>query len=508
MKESAKKNPAALVAYTLLTIALLALVALSIFGETIPVNDGAGFDGEFYREVFRDFGGTFFSTGYDSFRIQRIFPFCLMNAVYHLSGIPLTNANMMNGMYVLLFINLALQLFLFSKFARFLGWKPVTTVILFALFFFNYATLKNYGYEPFQTDPYAITIAMASYYALIRGRRRVAFAVSLLGLITWPTITYVMALLVLFPHRLNGSTMAPPAGKEFLPRLLDTPFPKVFQVLPVVYGLAAGALVVLFYAFHKQANLEGLLLNEPNPKIIAISLGVFTLVSFFFAVCLKIPTLPYSARSYLKAFNPKAFAYVAISIIAVSILLRMFTNDEFFFDGKLFLLQVIVRPLKYPLITFAGHVVYWGALIPVILVLAKGFTRNFAENSPGHALVLLAFLFFALDSEARHIATFVPLLLPALGKALDDANLTAKPAVFIVILQLLLAHFYIPINVEGFACDLEALQFRTPEAQRYFMNYGPWMTYSSYHSWIATALSAIVGINEVFKRGKRPQSGN
>ena len=116
----------------------------------------------------------------------------------------------------------------------------------------------------------------------------------------------------------------------------------------------------------------------------------------------------------------------------------MFTNDEFFFDGKLFLLQIIVRPLKYPLISLAGHVVYWGALIPVILALAKGFTRNFAEKSPGHALVLLAFVFFALDSEARHIATFVPLLLPALGKALDDANLTVKPAVYIVILQLAL----------------------------------------------------------------------
>lgn len=507
MIDSPHKGITVKVTYGLLTLGFFALVAISVLGETIPVNDGAGFDGEFYREVFRNFFGTFFSTGYDSFRIQRIFPFCLMNVVYTVAGIPHDNPHMITGMYVLLFVNLALQVHLFFKFAQFLKWRPVTTVILFALFFLNFATLKGYGYEPFQTDPYAITIAFASYYLFAKGKKRAAFAVSLLGLITWPTITYVMALLLLFPHRLGGSSSGTPHAGKFA-SILDKPFPKFFQVLPIAYGLVAGALVLLFYAFHKQANLEGLLLNEPNPKIIAISLGVFTLVSFFFAVCLKIPTLPYSARSYLKAFNPRAFAYVAISIIAVSILLRMFTNNEFFFDGKLFLLQVIVRPLKYPLITFTGHVVYWGALIPVILVLAKGFTRNFAENSPGHALVLLAFLFFALDSEARHIATFVPLLLPALGKALDDANLTAKPAVFIVILQLLLAHFYIPINVEGFACDLETLQFRTPEAQRYFMNYGPWMTYSSYHSWFATALSAIVGIDEVFKRGKRPQSGN
>ncbi len=505
MNDSTKKNRATLAVYALLTIALLAIVALSVFGETIPVNDGAGFDGEFYREVFRDFTGTFYTAGYDSFRIQRIFPFCLMNIVYTVMGIPHDNPHMIAGMYVLLFVNLAFQLFLFFKFAQFLKWKPVTTVILFALFFLNFATLKGYGYEPFQTDPYAITIALASYYLFVKGSKRGAFAVSLLGLITWPTITYVMALLLLFPHRLGSSTATPPASKAFLPRLLDTPVPKVFQILPIAYGLVAGALVLLFYATHRQANLEGLLLTAPSPRNIAISLVLFTLISTLFAVCLKIPTLPYSARSYMKAFSPKAFAGVAISIIAVSLLLRMFTNDEFFFDSKLFLLQIIVRPLKYPLISLAGHVVYWGTLVPVILVLAKGFTRNFAEKSPGHALVLLAFLFFALDSEARHIATFVPLLLPALGKALDDANLTVKPAVYIVILQLVLAHTYITINVSGLAENLESAKFTTRAAQRYLMNYGPWMTHRNYMDWLAIAFCTFASINEVFKRNKLPQ---
>lgn len=504
MTDSPHKGIAVKVIYGLLTLGLFALVAISVLGETIPVNDGAGFDGEFYREVFRNFFGTFFSTGYDSFRIQRIFPFCLMNVVYTVAGIPRDNPHMITGMYVLLFVNLALQVYLFFRFALFLKWKSVTTVILFALFFLNFATLKGYGYEPFQTDPYAITIALATYYLFAKRKKRAAFAVSLLGLITWPTITYVMALLLLFPHRLGGSSSGTPHAGKFA-NILDKPFPKIFQVLPIAYGLVAGALVLLFYAFHKQANLEGLLLTAPCPRNIAISLGLFTLISFLFAVCLKIPTIPYSIHSYIRSFDVKAFAGTALCIVAVSLLLRMFTNDEFFFDSKLFLLQIIARPLKYPLISFAGHVVYWGTLVPVILVLAKGFTRNFAEKSPGHALVLLAFLFFALDSEARHIATFVPLLLPALGKALDDANLTVKPAVYIVILQLLLAHFYITINVPGLAESLESAKFTTRAAQRYLMNYGPWMTHRNYMDWLAIAFCTFASINEVFKRNKLPQ---
>ena len=89
MTDSTRTNTAVRIVYGLLSAILLILFALSVFGETIPVNGGAGYDGEFYREVFRGFSTDFFSTGYDAFRIQRIFPFCLMNAVYSLTGIPL-----------------------------------------------------------------------------------------------------------------------------------------------------------------------------------------------------------------------------------------------------------------------------------------------------------------------------------------------------------------------------------------------------------------------------------
>ena len=95
-------------ATALLVFLLFALFAFSFYAELIPVNDGAGFDGAFYREVFRNFSTDFFTSGYDSFRIQRIFPFCLLNVVYGLAGIPLDNAHMIAGMYVLHFVNLAL----------------------------------------------------------------------------------------------------------------------------------------------------------------------------------------------------------------------------------------------------------------------------------------------------------------------------------------------------------------------------------------------------------------
>jgi len=484
----------------LLVALLFALFIPSLFGEKIPFNDGAGFDGAFYREVFRNFTTDFFTVGYDSFRIQRIFPFCLMNVVYNIAGIPLDNFHMMRGMQALHLLNILLQVVFFYKLAGLLRWKRSTTATLFALFFFNYYTLKNCGYEPFQTDGFAVTIALISYYAFLKGKRGISLAVSLLGLITWPTLTYVMLLLHVFPQK---EGLPGPAPSGTYGRLASN----AFKILPFAYAGLAMALVLFSFALHKQANLEGLLLITPSPLRIGINLAAIVFALWFIAATrVKGIGIPYSPAAFRKSFSLKPALVMVACICAVSAFLRLHTNEEFFFDGKLFLFQIIARPLKYPLITFVGHIVYWGALPALLIIFARDFTRNITEASPGHALALLAFLFLALDSEARHVATFMPLLLPALGHALDSADLKPKFAIYIIVLQLLLSHFYMPINVDGFAEALENGKFSTPEAQRYFMNYGPWMNGSHYHMWITTALATLLGVNEVFKASMRVQS--
>ncbi|MBR3073878.1 hypothetical protein [Fibrobacter sp.] len=54
----------------LLVVVLFFLFTLSFVGETIPLNDGAGYDGAFYYNVAQNFSTDFFSVGYDRFRIS------------------------------------------------------------------------------------------------------------------------------------------------------------------------------------------------------------------------------------------------------------------------------------------------------------------------------------------------------------------------------------------------------------------------------------------------------
>ena len=98
---------------------VLLLFAISLFGEKIPIQDGAGFDGEFYRLVAENFSADFWNQGYDAFRIQRIFPFCAIHYGFKFFHIATTHENLMEAMLGLHGLNLLLQIFCFLGFPKF-----------------------------------------------------------------------------------------------------------------------------------------------------------------------------------------------------------------------------------------------------------------------------------------------------------------------------------------------------------------------------------------------------
>lgn len=472
--------------YAALSLVALAIFAFSFFFETIPYHDGAGFDGTFYQEVFRSFSTDFFSAGYDSFRIQRIFPFCLLHYVYKALSIPLDNAHMTAGVIVAQFINLLLQLFLFFRLAKLQQWKTATTTILFALFFYNFGTLKNCGYDPYQTDSFAVTIALGSYYLLLQKKWALSYAVSLLGLITWPIIPATTALLILLHDQPKKSSESPNKLGPF-----------IYKYSPLAYLLAVASIVAALIATHKAHVFEILLMSEPNPWCVTTSLAVmFVLLRFLLS---KASPFPWSIRQMLSAFSFRRALLLMVPIIAIKAILWLHTNNEFFFDGKLFLLQTLIRPLKYPAITLAGHTAYWGILPLLVFVFFRSFTQKFTSASPGHALAFLALALFALDSEARHIATFIPLILVVLGQVLDEVHLRARTAAVLGALQLALSHFYIPLNGEGMALALEKEEFSVFPAQMLMMNFGAWMTPATYIFWTIVALGTLFALRKLLK---------
>ena len=390
-------------------------------------------------------------------------------------------------MGVLHIFNLILQVVFFFKLAILRNWKKSTTAILFSIFFFNYYVLKNCGYELFQTDAFAITIALVSYYLLLRDKFALSFAVSLLGLFTWPTITTINLLLILFRQNLQ-----PIPEENRLGKIL-------YRITPAAYAVAATGIITLLIVLHKQDALVQFLQVDLSAGLLILSL--VTAIGLLWVLCKK-GSFPffYSPAQFYFIFSLKTAVLLILPIIAIKVFLGFHTNEEVFFNGRVFLFQTLIRPLKYPAITIAGHVAYLGILLPLILLQFRRFSKDFVSISPGHALAFLGFLFLAIDSEARHIVTFLPIILIPLGSVLDSLDLAPRKAAILVILQLILSHFYIPINVEGLAQSLTDLNFTSDAAQRFFMSFGPWMTFKSYLLWILASFAVFTTIWAVLRK--------
>ncbi|MBR6449522.1 MAG: hypothetical protein IKS96_06210 [Fibrobacter sp.] len=456
-------------------LTLFILFTLSFISERTPLNDGAGYDGAFYYSVAQNFSTDFWTTGYDSFRIFRIFPFFLINLVFSLLGIEATHANLMHSMYVLHFANLAIQIVFFAKLMQQSTWKKKTKAIIFACFFFNYFVLKNCGYEPFQTDAFAITIFLVSYYYLLREKFKRAISISFLGLLSWPTITYTIWLLYIF--------------KDPFPR--EAPRFRIHtgKAIAIAFPLMSIGAIATLYLLHKQPLLESMLFMQASfPLFIigAIAWGIF----LYFALR-NCDFQFHSPNTYLHEFIRqslwKRIIILALPFAAITLFLKAHTNNEFYFNEVAFILQTLLRPLKYPLVTPAAHICYFGILPLLALVYFRDLARDIFNRSPGYALAFLAFLFFATDSEARHVIPLLPMILVPLGSVLDKANLGAKTVTALITLQIILSHFYIPINVEGTAEALATNDYYGV-AQRYFMNFGPWMSPQFYLMWLSIAV--------------------
>ena len=186
--------------------------------------------------------------------------------------------------------------------------------------------------------------------------------------------------------------------------------------------------------------------------------------------------------------------------LIVKYFLFLHTNDEFFSSNSIFGLQILLRPLKYPLISFVGFVAFYGILPMLILFGFRDFSRDFIDRSAGFACLFGAFLVLMLDSESRHLASLLPVLLLPLGTVLDKWDLGKFQVAALVILQLLLSHFYFPINTENLLGQLQTGNFELPAAQRYFMNFGAYMSLKSYFLWSAVSVALIIVSRGILKK--------
>lgn len=178
---------------------LFIILFFSFKGEKVAYNEGAGWDGLFYREVVQNFSNDYFDYKYDRYRIQRVAPFAILNIIYNIFDLPKDNHSVLVGALCMQLVVICCMLLCFFKFSTYFSWSLGTEIIAFSSFFFTFMILKVTGYYPLYLDPIALLMAMMSLYYYLKRKRVWMCVIAAFAMVTWPFLSLCILLLAFFP---------------------------------------------------------------------------------------------------------------------------------------------------------------------------------------------------------------------------------------------------------------------------------------------------------------------
>ena len=135
---------------------------------------------------------------YNTYKIQRILPFALINTIFNIFGWDKSNTQIMTAMIVLCILAVIVSLIYFFKTSNTLQLDTTLEIIAFSAIFYNYPILKHLGYYPFQTDIFAFMLGIMIFYFFIKRKKWLIVLTGIIGAFIWPTLLITSLALAFF----------------------------------------------------------------------------------------------------------------------------------------------------------------------------------------------------------------------------------------------------------------------------------------------------------------------
>jgi hypothetical protein len=462
--------------YVILCAILLGIVVFSMLGEKVAYNDGAGWDGLFYRNVAYNFSNEILDNQYDLYHIKRILPFAVINIVFNIFNIEKNNTSLLWGIQILNIIILFVGVYFFIKILHKLNFSVPLIIVSFSTLFFNYPILKLMGYYPFLTDTYALVFAIIQFYCFVNKKNILLIIISIFGAFTWPTLYMCGLILIFLPRKELTLSLPKTQFDRALFILIKTLF--IF-IVPIAFILGA----MFFYITRGRNILEidwaGIALNKyfVIPALFAVSFYIWALLR-----PIKVSIVDCTKKFFVSLKCSNILLFI-IMYAFVNIIQRYLANKE---PSSSLIYMLFVRLLmpavQAPFAFIVCHFMYYGFAIILLCIFWKDVVKRYANYGYSFFVIIVLGLMMSLNTESRHMLSFIPFLLFPLFEVIKT-YVTVKFAIAFSLLSLFLSRFWFKINVEGieeafvFVSHNNYTQF---PAQRYFMSQGPWMSYPVY----------------------------
>lgn len=456
-------------------IICVAMAALSVasLGERIWRANGHGWDGTAYADMVQDFDGEV-RAGLDSYRVPRILPSLILNKALWLLQIEATDHVVVVAFIVLNVLLVGLTAWMWTwvadEMSISLGGKWLGTFGLIV----NFSILKHAAYYPVLTDVGGAALSMAMVYCYVARRHLMLFAVTVLGMFTWPTLLMQGAGLLLFPRPTEAipTTRAP------------------WRLNYLLAGIATG--IVSYTVFKYAGRHYQTWFFVPRNELILFSLAAVPIYLFLGLTPLLDCANQYRIHRYLTLRFVARSGLVLAGLFAFVMFRQALAAKPTIMDSKTYVRMISVIAVLRPANFLLAHVVYFGPIVLLAIFYWRSVCRQVNLLGQGFLVAVTIGIVHSIDAESRHMVSVLPLLIPVVVKAIDHRGWSWPQYGCIGVLALFMSKFWLTINQGPFTGN--ALVF--PD-QYYFMSHGHAMNDDMYFIQGAVILAAAVLIYAV-----------
>lgn len=456
--------------------------------DTIPVNNGFGWDGNMYGMYTQYLPEALEQGAINRFRMQRMLVPATVYGIMKQAGLERTPEQVILAYRVVNMVCIGLAMGAFLLLARVCKWYWETALLAFAALFFSMPFMKMSLFYPILADIPAFSVGMWAVYFWAKGWRAGLLVTILIGAFTGPTM-WVYGLLLL-PGSIHVESRTNLLARKWWTFLI-----------PILFGIA--------WIWVWQTKPE-VFLDPPSFSqsvrlhLLPVSLGIVFLYLWGAGQIVRaVPSMVERLRSSQWLW---LIPFAGIILGVQYVIQTCAGPEEVPQTWSSYMLLLLQQSVTYPGGFLIAHFTYIPGIVLLGIFAAPYFTRIIQQFGPGPFALTLVVLGMALGTETRQLMQVLPWLV-FLFSAILDKHWRFNPILLgILILVLwLAAPWWSQFAIE--AGTLEG-QFLQEPAQRYFRFHGPWMNFQSWQNQVFIFLGIIGSLVLSWKFGLIQSIGN
>ena len=453
----------------MVSVMLLIGLANILWAERLTFNGGLGWDGTLYGGWVKDFYGSIFIQGVPQYYAQRILPSAIVHYGMRLFRVPLETKNIIHAFDVYNLLLILLSVYFWGLISDELKLRNQGKWFGFCCLFLNYAILKNNFYHSVLTDTSAFALGILMFYFFLKDKPLGLLAVILLGGFTWPTESYMAALLYVFPYQKGSEqptkAIAPP----------NSWMPNIFAGFVCVVALLSYTYLLQPQRFAKWVGeFTGIL--RIDLRLLYVSVAVVVIYLFLGIRYSAADKRLFDLKSIWRALKwRRAIIAASVLVFLKLAVLRLSNGQAMMWDFKAFVVHTFLVALTEPAIFLVAHTIYYGPIILLLLFFWRPFCDSLRGFGPGFGIFIILNVILSINPQSRYQINVVTAFMIVLVRLLDHSGLSYRS----LPVWTLVCVFYSKVWYLFNTGPQVGSPFDFP-LQHYFMGSGPWMNHEMY----------------------------